>query len=73
VRAVIAMAQTLGLEVTSEGIETLEQLRMLRDLGCDSGQGYLFARPIPADEVSRLLRSNPVMTMVGARSETDLY
>lgn len=49
VHAVIAVAKTLGISVTAEGIETAEQLAQLRALGCDLGQGYYFARPLPAD------------------------
>jgi EAL domain-containing protein (putative c-di-GMP-specific phosphodiesterase class I) len=44
-RAIIALGQTLDLRVVAEGIETDAQLRALRDLGCEFGQGYLFARP----------------------------
>ncbi len=55
VRAMIAMARTLGLDVTSEGIETSQQLLALQELGCDSGQGYLFARPVDALGISALL------------------
>ena len=57
VRAVIAFAQTLNLSVTAEGIETVEQLEHLRTLGCDCGQGYLFARPLPCTELERILQS----------------
>jgi diguanylate cyclase (GGDEF)-like protein/PAS domain S-box-containing protein len=55
VRALTAFAQTLNLSVTAEGIETPEQLQHLRDLGCDTGQGYLFSRPLPFSELEGIL------------------
>ncbi len=48
VKAIIQMAHTLGLVVVAEGVETLDILNMLRDLDCDSAQGYFFARPAAA-------------------------
>lgn len=51
VQAVIAMAHGLGIEVVAEGIETPVQLRMLREKGCDVGQGYLFSRPVRLEEM----------------------
>jgi EAL domain-containing protein (putative c-di-GMP-specific phosphodiesterase class I) len=55
VRSVIALAQALGLSVTGEGIETESQLARLRELGCERGQGFLFARPCPPAEIDRML------------------
>jgi EAL domain-containing protein (putative c-di-GMP-specific phosphodiesterase class I) len=52
---VIGLANSLGLQVTGEGIETAEQLRYLSELGCDTGQGYYLARPLPADAVAALI------------------
>jgi len=56
VRAVIALAGALGLQVTAEGIETPDHAAHLRLLGCETGQGYYFARPLPAAGLTELLR-----------------
>jgi EAL domain-containing protein (putative c-di-GMP-specific phosphodiesterase class I) len=55
VRSVVALAKSLNLAVTGEGIETAEQLGQLQALGCDRGQGYLFAKPLDADEIDEIL------------------
>ena len=54
VRATIAFAKAFDLDVTGEGIETAEQLDRLRELGCDTGQGYYFAKPLPSDAAGKL-------------------
>ena len=54
-RAVLSLAQTLGMRTTAEGIETLELEQTLGALGCDYGQGYLYARPLDADAAYQLL------------------
>ncbi|MGH8610540.1 MAG: GGDEF/EAL domain-containing response regulator [Gammaproteobacteria bacterium] len=53
--AIIAMAHTLGLKVVAEGIETGDQLEFLKAKLCDEFQGYLFSRPLPKEELKRLL------------------
>jgi diguanylate cyclase (GGDEF)-like protein/PAS domain S-box-containing protein len=55
VTAVVTLAHTLGLQATAEGVETQDQLARLRRLHCDQVQGYLLARPAPAEELSGLL------------------
>ena len=57
--AVVAMAHMLDMEVVAEGVETVDQHRELASLGCDSCQGYYFARPMPADEFETLLQRSP--------------
>ena len=56
-QAVIAMAHKLGMRVIAEGVETDAQLELLRTYECDSFQGYLFSRPVPADEFTLMLRN----------------
>lgn len=56
VRTIVELARVLGMDVVAEGIETPEQYRLLRQMGCRYGQGYLFAKPMPAEDVSQLLR-----------------
>lgn len=56
VKAVIAMARALGMKVIAEGVETSEQLELLRGEGCDMIQGYYCSKPLPADELTELIR-----------------
>jgi EAL domain-containing protein (putative c-di-GMP-specific phosphodiesterase class I) len=55
VKAVIGLSHSLGLQVIAEGIESDAQLRLLQAMGCDIGQGFLFAHPLPADVFRALL------------------
>jgi EAL domain-containing protein (putative c-di-GMP-specific phosphodiesterase class I) len=59
VRAIVTLAHNLGLDVTAEGIETPEQLAGLRELGCESGQGYLFSKPVDAESAEALIAAQP--------------
>mgnify|MGYP000586753606 FL=1 len=51
--AIIAMAHTLNLRVVAEGVETKEQMHFLQSLSCEIGQGYLFDKPISAEEFAK--------------------
>ncbi len=52
---IVALAHSLELSAVAEGVETEDQLAVLRDAGCERGQGYLFARPMPAERLAALL------------------
>lgn len=55
--AIVVMAHKLGLKVIAEGVETQEQLDLLRQIGCDCGQGYFFARPMPMPAFENFLKN----------------
>jgi diguanylate cyclase (GGDEF)-like protein/PAS domain S-box-containing protein len=57
VSSIISLAAVLKMEVVAEGVETQEQANMLALLKCDMMQGYLFSRPVPAEEIETMLRS----------------
>jgi len=59
VSATVVMAHALGLKVVAEGVETTPQLDILRELECDFAQGYLFARPMPGDQIAAYLQNSP--------------
>jgi EAL domain-containing protein (putative c-di-GMP-specific phosphodiesterase class I) len=63
VKAITDLAAALDMETTAEGVEDMAQLEALRAHGCTTVQGYLFSKPVPANEVPRLLRFE-----LGARS-----
>ena len=63
VRAIIAVAQELMLDVTAEGVETAEQVEFLKSHGCREAQGFYFARPMPADEMRALLEGGALPAM----------
>jgi diguanylate cyclase (GGDEF)-like protein/PAS domain S-box-containing protein len=60
VSAIVAMARSLNIQVVAEGIETWQQLEILRNMGCNLAQGFLFARPCSAADALRYLKVEPV-------------
>ncbi len=67
IRAAIAMAQGLDIEVAAEGVETLTQLEFLRSCNCDLAQGFLISKPVQTDKVAAILRSEIAGTRLLAR------
>ena len=57
IRAVVAMADSLGMSTTAEGVETDKELATVRQLGCKKIQGFYFGRPMPADDALSLFRA----------------
>jgi len=57
VRTIILLAQNLGKHVIAEGVETKEQIELLRELRCHSGQGYLFSPPLTAEDADTMIES----------------
>jgi EAL domain-containing protein (putative c-di-GMP-specific phosphodiesterase class I) len=64
VNAIVAMARGLRLDLIAEGVENRTQLRYLHARGCSEGQGFLFSRPVPASEITTMVRSSPFEAVV---------
>jgi EAL domain-containing protein (putative c-di-GMP-specific phosphodiesterase class I) len=60
VSAIVAMARSLNIQVVAEGIESWQQLEILRSMGCHLAQGFLFAKPCSAADAVRYLRADPI-------------
>ncbi len=71
VATLVTLAHLLGLTVTAEGVETAVQRDRLRALGCDAGQGWHFARPVPPEQVDGLLAAAPSGAPAGTGPATD--
>ncbi len=69
VHSAVDIGQRLGLTTVAEGVETMEELKVLRDMGCDEIQGYLFARPMPACDVLPWLNDNAANLSLMCRGE----
>jgi diguanylate cyclase (GGDEF)-like protein/PAS domain S-box-containing protein len=69
VRTIITLAKNMQMDVTAEGIETVEQLEMLRALGCECGQGYLFAKPMEAEAAFQLIAAQTAKKLMPAPSD----
>jgi EAL domain-containing protein (putative c-di-GMP-specific phosphodiesterase class I) len=70
VRTIVRLGDSLRLDTVAEGIETAEQRAALEAMGCGFGQGFLFARPVPADEIDALLASEHPATAAATATAT---
>ena len=66
-QAIIRMGKTLGLGLIAEGVETADQAERLQSLGCRFAQGFYFSRPVPADQIQRMLHASHAMRIAGGR------
>jgi EAL domain-containing protein (putative c-di-GMP-specific phosphodiesterase class I) len=69
IEAIIAMGRSLRVKVMAEGVENREQLEFLTLRGCDEAQGFLFARPLPAEELTAVLTEGRLSRQAGAAGE----
>ena len=66
IRAIVVLAESLGMDTTAEGAETLEELNLIRRLGCSQVQGFIFAKPMPAEQALKMAAaSRPTSEIVG--------
>jgi diguanylate cyclase (GGDEF)-like protein/PAS domain S-box-containing protein len=70
VQAIVTLAQQLGLRVVAEGVETQEELELLRRLGCDLVQGFLFSKPMPVEACEKFLKGSSASSLHGKRQRS---
>ena len=68
VRIIVMLAHGLRLKVVAEGVETQAQADLLRDIGCELAQGYLYSKPVPAETIEQML-SNAANASANTRSK----
>lgn len=68
IASIVSLAAALGMETTAEGVETLDELDLVRQLGCSHVQGYIFSKPLPRDEADMRLSEGGVVEARGPRS-----
>ena len=72
VRTIVVLAQNLGMDVVAEGVETKEQLALLRRLGCEHGQGYYFSRPSSEADAEKIIAETCARPKATLRQEPAL-
>jgi EAL domain-containing protein (putative c-di-GMP-specific phosphodiesterase class I) len=68
IQAIVTLGRALGMSVLIEGVETEEQRVLLRLAGCNEMQGFLFAKPAPADEIDRLVAAGNALVPAAAKN-----
>lgn len=63
VKSIILLSHNLGKSVIAEGVETVDQVKFLKDAGCDGMQGYYFSKPLPVDKIKTLIHSNKILKL----------
>jgi EAL domain-containing protein (putative c-di-GMP-specific phosphodiesterase class I) len=71
INAIVAMARGLRLDLIAEGVETRTQMRYLKSQGCTEVQGFIFSRPVPAEELRGLLERDPFVRLVRPDTESE--
>jgi len=71
VKTILDLARVLGMEVIAEGIETEEQMHLLKKMGCRYGQGFLFSPPLPAAKIEEFMSRAAAWTATGSGAWTD--
>ncbi len=71
-KAIVSMAHALGMTVVAEGVETANQLELLRSLACDEMQGYFISRPVPADQIPGLMKKRFLLPLEEKDENTNL-
>jgi diguanylate cyclase (GGDEF)-like protein/PAS domain S-box-containing protein len=71
VQAAIGLARLLGIDMIAEGVETEQQLELLKSWGCRSAQGFYFAKPMPTEDVTPLLRQGKIDPVIPTRTDPD--
>src|SRR3712207_5539117 len=70
VRTVVMLAQNLGMDVVAEGVETTEQLSLLKRLGCEFGQGYFFSKTVGSPGAEKIIAETYAIPQVAASANT---
>ena len=71
-KTIIELAQHLNMDVVAEGVETVEQLEILKEYNCNTIQGYLFSKPVPAEEFAALLRNGKIETPAVSNADENM-